>query len=69
MALALPAGLLARRSGRTFGFLAGICLCFLYWTLLTVGETTSLRAGFAPALPGVAAERRRAGGRRRDSPC
>ena len=51
MALALPAGLLARRSGRTFGFLVGICLCFLYWTLLTVGETTSLRAGFAPALP------------------
>ena len=51
MALALPAGLLARRAGRTFGFLVGICLCFLYWTLLTVGETTSLRAGFAPALP------------------
>ena len=51
MALALPAGLLARRAGRTFGFLVGICLCFLYWTLLTIGETTSLRAGFAPALP------------------
>lgn len=51
MALALPAGLLARRAGRTFGFLVGICLCFFYWTLLTVGETTSLRAGFAPALP------------------
>ena len=51
MALALPAGLLARRAGRTFGFLVGICLCFLYWTLLTVGETTSLRAGIAPALP------------------
>ena len=51
VALALPAGLLARRAGRTFGFLVGICLCFLYWTLLSIGETTSLRAGFAPALP------------------
>lgn len=49
--LALPGGLLARRSGRTFGFLVGICICFLYWTLLTFGETTSLRAGIAPALP------------------
>ena len=51
LALALPAGLLSRRSGRTFGFLVGICICFLYWTLLTFGETTSLRAGIAPALP------------------
>ena len=51
LALAFPAGLLSRRSGRTFGFLVGICICFLYWTLLTVGETTSLRAGIAPALP------------------
>jgi len=49
--LALPGGMLARRSGRTFGFLVGICVCFLYWTLLTFGETTSLRAGIAPALP------------------
>ncbi len=51
LALAFPAGLLSRRSGRTFGFLVGICICFLYWTLLTVGETASWRAGIAPALP------------------
>ena len=49
--LALPGGLLARRSGRTFGFLVGICVCFLYWTLLVFGETSSLRTGIAPAVP------------------
>ena len=49
--LALPGGLLARRSGRTFGFVAGICVCFLFWTLLIFGETSAWRAGIAPAVP------------------
>lgn len=49
--LAFPCGLLARRSGRTFGFLVGISICFLYWTLLFFGQTGALRAGIDPALP------------------
>lgn len=49
--LALPCGLLARRSGRTFGFLVGIGVCFLYWSLLILGESNGWRAGVAAAAP------------------
>ena len=45
VSLALPVGLLAKRSGRIFGFLIGIGICFFYWTLLIFGETSSWRAG------------------------
>lgn len=51
VSLALPCGLLARRSGRTFGFLIGIGICFLYWTLLILGESNAWRAGIPPAVP------------------
>ena len=49
--LGFPSGLLARRSGRTFGFLVGVAICFLYWTLLFFGQTGALRAGIDPAVP------------------
>lgn len=51
VSLALPCGLLARRSGRTFGFLVGIGICFLYWSLMILGESNAWRAGVAPAVP------------------
>ncbi len=50
VSLALPCGLLARRSGRTFGFLIGIGICFFYWTLMILGESNAWRAGIAPAV-------------------
>lgn len=49
--LAFPSGLLARRSGRTFGFIVGVAVCFLYWTLLFFGQTGALRTGIDPAVP------------------
>ena len=66
MALALPAGLLARRAGRTFGFLVGICLCFLYWDAVDHRRDDLAARRLRTGAAGVAAERRRAGGRRRD---
>ncbi|MDA3850401.1 MAG: LptF/LptG family permease, partial [Spirochaetaceae bacterium] len=48
--LAFPLGIMSRRSGRTFGFLAGLILTFLYWAFLIVGRSLVMRAGIAPFL-------------------
>ena len=45
VSLAIPVGRLAKRSGRPFGFLVGIGICFLYWALLIFVEASSWRAG------------------------
>ena len=50
MVFAFPAGLLARRSGRTFGFLVGIIVTFVYWLLLFFGQTGGMRYEFPPAV-------------------
>lgn len=48
--LAFPLGILSRRSGRTFGFIAGLVLTFLYWAFLIVGRSLVMRSGVAPFI-------------------
>ncbi len=47
---AFPAGLLAPRSGRTYGLLLGLGVAVVYWVLLFFGQTTGLRLRYSPAL-------------------
>jgi lipopolysaccharide export system permease protein len=47
---AFPAGLLARRSGRTLGFALGIVMSGLYWAMLIVSYRFGARATFSPML-------------------
>jgi lipopolysaccharide export system permease protein len=47
---AFPAGLLARRSGRTLGFALGIVMSGLYWAMLIVSYRFGARASFSPLL-------------------
>ena len=47
---AFPAGLLAPRSGRTYGLLLGLVVAVVYWVLLFFGQTTGLRLRYSPAL-------------------
>jgi len=47
---AFPAGLLARRSGRTLGFALGIVMSGLYWAMLIVSYRFGARATFSPLL-------------------
>ncbi len=46
--LAVPLGLLARRSGQTVGFFIGCVIAFLYWAVLFTGQTLGARSGFSP---------------------
>jgi len=48
--LAFPLGILSRRSGRTFGFIAGLGLTFLYWAFLIVGRSLVMRSGVSPFI-------------------
>jgi lipopolysaccharide export system permease protein len=46
--LALPIGLMAKKSGQTMGILFGISLSVLYWALLLVGQNMGIRLGYSP---------------------
>ncbi|MDR1143005.1 MAG: LptF/LptG family permease [Spirochaetaceae bacterium] len=44
---AVSIGLMARKSGQTVGFIVGICIAALYWSLLLTGQDLGMR-GFSP---------------------
>ncbi|MEJ5188328.1 LptF/LptG family permease [Treponema sp. J25] len=46
--LAIPLGLLARKSGQSVGFGIGLLIAVLYWALLIGGQTVGIRQGFSP---------------------
>ena len=46
--LAVPLGLLAKKSGQTVGFIFGIIIAFLYWVFLVGGQTAGGRLGYSP---------------------
>ncbi|MCL2214208.1 MAG: LptF/LptG family permease [Treponema sp.] len=48
--LAVSLGLMAKKSGQTVGFIFGILIAVLYWSMLFVGQTMGLRAGTPPFL-------------------
>ena len=47
---AVPAGLLAPRSGRAYGLLVGMIMAAVYWSLLVSAHGGGLRYQFTPAL-------------------
>ncbi len=47
MFLAVPIGLLARKSGQTVGFIFGLIISFVYWALLLGGQNMGVRLGFS----------------------
>jgi len=46
--LAVSLGLLAKKSGQTVGFIFGVIIAVLYWSMLFMGQTMSLRVGTPP---------------------
>jgi lipopolysaccharide export system permease protein len=46
--LAVPLGLLAKKSGQTVGFICGLLIAVFYWTLLFGGQTMGTRLGYSP---------------------
>jgi lipopolysaccharide export system permease protein len=46
--LAVPLGLLAKKSGQTVGFIFGLIIAFIYWTMLLGGQTMGMRLGYSP---------------------
>ncbi|MDR0503945.1 MAG: LptF/LptG family permease [Treponema sp.] len=46
--LAVPLGLMAKKSGQTVGFIFGNIIAVLYWSLLFIGQSLGLRAGAPP---------------------
>jgi lipopolysaccharide export system permease protein len=46
--LAVPLGLLAKKSGQTVGFIFGLIIAVIYWALLLGGQTLGLRLGYSP---------------------
>ncbi|MDR2071643.1 MAG: LptF/LptG family permease [Treponema sp.] len=46
--LAVPLGLLAKRSGQTVGFIFGLIIAVLYWAMLLGGQTLGARLGYPP---------------------
>jgi lipopolysaccharide export system permease protein len=46
--LAVSLGLMAKKSGQTVGFIFGILIAVLYWSMLFVGQTMALRVGTPP---------------------
>jgi lipopolysaccharide export system permease protein len=45
---AVSIGLMARKSGQTVGFIAGICIAALYWALLLIGQALGTKLDFSP---------------------
>ena len=48
--LAVSLGLLAKKSGQTVGFIFGVIISFIFWVMLMVGQTVSIRLGYSPFL-------------------
>jgi lipopolysaccharide export system permease protein len=46
--LAVPLGLLAKKSGQTVGFIFGLLIAVLYWAMLIGGQTMGTRLGYSP---------------------
>ncbi|MHB9291512.1 lipopolysaccharide export system permease protein [Hollandina sp. SP2] len=46
--LGVPLGLLAKKSGQAVGFILGLIIAVIYWTLLFGGQTMGLRLGYSP---------------------
>jgi lipopolysaccharide export system permease protein len=46
--LAVPLGLLAKKSGQTLGFIFGLLIAVFYWALLLGGQTLGARLGYSP---------------------
>jgi lipopolysaccharide export system permease protein len=46
--LAVALGLMAKRSGQTFGFIFGLIISVIYWTLLFGGQTMGIRLNTSP---------------------
>jgi lipopolysaccharide export system permease protein len=46
--LAVPLGLLAKKSGQTAGFIFGLLIAVFYWALLFGGQTMGTRLGYSP---------------------
>ncbi|MDR2096569.1 MAG: LptF/LptG family permease [Treponema sp.] len=46
--LAVPLGLLAKKSGQTVGFIFGLIIAVIYWALLLGGQTMGMRLGYSP---------------------
>jgi lipopolysaccharide export system permease protein len=46
--LAVSLGLLAKKSGQTVGFIFGILIAVIYWSMLFIGQTMGLRVGTPP---------------------
>jgi lipopolysaccharide export system permease protein len=46
--LAVPLGLLAKKSGQTVGFLFGLIIAVIYWAMLLGGQTMGMRLGYSP---------------------
>jgi lipopolysaccharide export system permease protein len=46
--LAVPLGLLAKKSGQTVGFIFGLIISVFYWALLLGGQTMGIRLGYSP---------------------
>ena len=48
MFLAIPLGMLAKKGGMVFCYVAGALIAFLYWAFLIGGQTLGLRLGYSP---------------------
>jgi len=48
--LAVPLGLMAKRSGQTVGFIFGLIISVIYWAMLAGGQAMGLRLGTSPFL-------------------
>jgi lipopolysaccharide export system permease protein len=48
--LAVSLGLMAKKSGQTVGFIFGIIIAVLYWSMLFIGQTMGQRLGTPPFL-------------------
>ena len=46
--LAVPLGLIAKKSGQTVGFIFGLIIAVIYWALLLGGQTMGIRLGYSP---------------------
>jgi len=46
--IAVSLGLMAKKSGQTVGFIFGVIIAVLYWSMLFIGQTMGLRLGTPP---------------------
>jgi lipopolysaccharide export system permease protein len=46
--LAVSLGLMAKKSGQTFGFIFSLVISFIFWALLFGGQTLAIRMGYSP---------------------